>query len=122
MSVSVDLEALGGRLGEYGTHAYLLTVSEGNRPHVVSVDVRLDGDVLTASVGRTTAANLAARPDATFLWSPPGGTGDYSLIVDGTAVDDPGEGRVAVRPTRAVLHRVAGATTDGPTCVPVSTT
>ena len=75
VSVAVDLRALGERLDEYGPRAYLLTVTDGRRPHAVSVTVRLDGDRLITSVGRRTAANLVERPDATFLWSPvgPGG-------------------------------------------------
>jgi hypothetical protein len=49
------------------------------------------------------------------------GEPDYSLIVDGTALAATGEGALAVAPTRAVLHRVAGAAGDGPTCRPVGT-
>jgi hypothetical protein len=122
VSVAVDIGALGGRLAEYGDRAYLLTVTDEGLPHVVSVLVALEGERLVTSVGRRTGANLAARPHATFLWPPPGDDGDYSLIVDGTAVDPAGEGPLAVTPTAAVLHRVADATTDGPTCVPVSPT
>jgi hypothetical protein len=42
--------------------------------------------------------------------------------VDGAFVadlDDDGE-RIAIEPTSAVLHRVAGVEGDGPNCVPVS--
>lgn len=120
MSVAVDLQALGEHLGEYGPRAYLLTVTDDHRPHAVSVLVRLDGDRLATSIGRRTAANLEQRPDATFLWSPVGPDGEYSLIVDGTAVAPEGEGPVSVVPTRAVLHRVAGAEGDAPTCIPVA--
>jgi hypothetical protein len=120
VSVAVDIVALGERLAEYGGRAYLLTVTDEQVPHVVSVQVALDGDHLVTSVGRRTGANLAARPQATFLWPPPGRDGDYSLIVDGTATAPVGEGPLRVAPTAAVLHRVAGATTDGPTCVPVT--
>ena len=116
----MDIEALGERLAEFGDRAYLLSVSDDALPHAVSVQVRLDGEHLVTSIGRRTGANLAARPNATFLWPPPGGDGGYSLIVDGTAVDPVGEGALAVRPTTAVLHRVAGAPDDGPTCVPVT--
>jgi Pyridoxamine 5'-phosphate oxidase len=119
VSIAVDTEALSDRLAEFGAHAYLTTVSDDQRPHVVSVTVALEGDRLVTSVGRHTGANLAARPAATFLWPPAGGDGDYSLIVDGTAVEVDGEGALAVEPTRAVLHRVAGAAGDGPTCVAV---
>ncbi len=121
MSIAVDLGALGERLAEYGPRAYLLTVTDDHLPHVVSVEVTLQGDHLATSVGRRTGANLAARPTTTFLW-PPGADGDYSLIVDGTAVDASGEGPLSVLPTAAVLHRVAGAPGEGPTCLPVTST
>lgn len=122
MSIAVDLQALDERLTEYGPRAYLLTVTDDHKPHAVSVIVRLDGEHLATSVGRRTAANLAERPDATFLWPPVGPDGEYSLIVDGTAVAPAGEGPVSVQPTRAVLHRVAGAAGDAPTCLPVAST
>lgn len=121
VSVAVDLEALGERLATYGDRAYLLSVTDEALPHAVSVQVRLDGEHLVTRVGRRTGANLVARPHATFLWPPPGAGGDYSLIVDGTAVEPAGEGELAVRPTAAVLHRVAGAPGDGPTCLPATT-
>jgi hypothetical protein len=120
VSIAVDLQALGERLAEYGDRAYLLTVTDDHLPHVVSVQVSLRGDHLATSVGRRTGANLAQRSTATFLWPPPRTDGEYSLIVDGTAVEATGEGPLAVLPTRAVLHRVAGTPGDGPTCLPVT--
>jgi hypothetical protein len=122
MSVAVDLQALGEQLAAYGDRAYLLTVTDEHRPHAVSVQVTLDGDHLATSVGRRTAANLAERPTATLLWPPPSPDVAYSLIVDGTAVEPVGEGPLTVRPTTAVLHRVAGAAGEGPTCVAVGPT
>jgi hypothetical protein len=119
VSVAVDIRALGERLADYGGRAYLLTVTDDQVPHVVSVTVELQDDHLVTSVGRRTGANLVARPAATFLWSPAAMEPDYSLIVDGSAVDPDGEGTVRVQPTRAVLHRVAGVAGDGPTCLPV---
>jgi hypothetical protein len=121
VSVPVDLRALRERLAAYGRRAYLLTVTDDQVPHVVSVMVALEGDRLVTSVGQRTGANLAARPAATLLWPPTADEGDYSLIVDGTAVEVAGEGRVTVRPDAAVLHRVAGVTGDAPTCLPVTT-
>lgn len=121
MSVAVDLGALADRLAEFGERAYLLTVTDDDLPHVVSVLVELRGDRLATSVGRRTGANLAQRPTATLLW-PPAPDGAYSLIVDGTAEGPSGEGPVSLVPTAAVLHRVAGAGGEGPTCVPVTDT
>ena len=122
MSIAVDLAALGARLAEYGGRAFLLTVTDDQRPHVVSVEVALEGDHLATSVGRRTAANLAQRPAATFLWPPVGIDGEYSLIVDGTAGEPTGEGPLAVVPTAAVLHRVAGAAGDAATCLRIAPT
>jgi Pyridoxamine 5'-phosphate oxidase len=120
MSVAVDLEALGERLAEYGDLAYLLTVTDDQTPHAVSVRVALRDGHLVTSVGRRTGANLAQRPTATLLWPPTAPDGAYSLIVDGRAVTPAGEGPLSLQPTTAVLHRVAGAPGDGPTCIPVA--
>lgn len=122
MSVAVDIEALDEQITAYGPRAYLLTVTDELLPHVVSVEVALQDDLLATSVGRRTGANLASRPAATFLWPPPDPTVGYSLIVDGTAVQPAAEGPLRVQPVTAVLHRVAGASGDGPTCVPVAST
>lgn len=122
MSIAVDLDALAASLADYGERAYLVTVTDASLPHVVSVQVRLDGAHLTTSIGRRTGANLATRPAITLLWPPPTGDSEYSLIVDGTALGPAGAGPLAIRPTAAVLHRVAGAPGEGPTCVGVTTT
>lgn len=116
MSVPVAVEALRAETGRHGLVAYLCTVSDRATPHVVSVELTWDGDALVASAGRSTCANATARPTVTLLW-PPGPAPGYSLVVDATAAVDGGVVRLA--PTSAVLHRLAGATVDGPTCRPV---
>ena len=115
MSGTVDLDALAAHVRELGPAAYLVSVGDGPAPHVVSVEARFEDGALRAMVGRHTAANLAQRPAATVVWPPAGG--DHSLIVDGTATVDRDGGVVAVRPTRAVLHRVAGAPAEVPSCI-----
>jgi len=82
----------------------------------VSVTLTWDGDELVAAAGRTTVANAAARTAVTVVW-PPGPDPAYSLIVDAEATAS--DGQVRLRPTSAVLHRVADAEGDGPTCRPV---
>jgi hypothetical protein len=120
MSVPVSLQALHDRIREFGggARAYLVTMGESG-PHVVSVEVRTDGELLMVDAGRRTTANVEANPTVTLLWPPVGG-GDYSLIVDGTGEllgEDPPA--LSIHLSAAVLHRVAGATGDGPTCVRV---
>ena len=122
MSQPVELPALRSRLEEYGSSAFLTTVSDEASPHVTSVTVRMDGDRLVFGAGRKSRANLEARPTVALLWPAPAGT-DYSLIVDGTydgPVGDAVGGDVALVPTSAILHRIAGTPGDGATCLPVT--
>lgn len=116
MSVPVDLADLRDRVAEHGPMAFLVTVGDDGAPHVVSASVTLDGDVLRAGCGRTTGANASRSPAVTVLWPAPAGA-EYCLLVDGTA--SVADGEIAVTPVRAVLHRVADAPGDGPTCVTV---
>lgn len=110
MSVPVDLDELRAQVAGFGSAPYLLTVGDDGRPHSTSVPIAWDGDTLVAEGGRRTLANVAARPLVSLLW-PPVEPGGYSLIVDAEAtVRGSGEAaRVAIRPTRGVLHRPAAA-------------
>lgn len=85
--------------------AYLLTVGDDTRAHVVAVTTTLANDtLLVTDLGRKTRANLAAHPLVTLVW-PPVDLSDYSLIVDG--VGSLRDDELAVVLTRAVLHRPA---------------
>jgi hypothetical protein len=118
MSVSVDLDALRERIADHGTTAFLVTVSENGTAHVVSVSLRFEGNGLAVGVGRRSRANVEQNQEVTLLW-PPGPDPAYSMIVDATAL--PGdEDEITLHPHSAVLHRVAGAAGDGPTCLPVT--
>jgi hypothetical protein len=122
MSIPVAIEDLAAATGEYGW-AYLLTVRDDLRPHIVAVTPVWDGDRMVMSVGRGTARNAAAR-SAISLCYPPVVDGGYSLIVDGVAAVD-GEATVRFSPTGAVLHRpaaegfIGSATGCGNDCEPV---
>ena len=124
MSVPVAVTDLREAIAERGLSAYLLTVSDDGSPHAVHTVLAWDGDALVAEVGKRSAANAAARPTISLLFSVRA-DGDYSLIVDGTAVVSSSETghRVRVTPVRAVLHRAAAApdTTSacGADCVPL---
>jgi hypothetical protein len=124
MSVPVPLERLRAALTERGESAYLLTVADDARPHAVHVPVRWQGDRLSTEVGKRSAANVAARPSVSLLY-PVRADGEYSLIVDGTAVVAAhGDGhQVLITPTKAVLHRPAvapdPAASCGADCVPL---
>jgi hypothetical protein len=104
VSIKVDVSELADRLGEYG-FAYLVTVGDDRRAHLVAATPELVGDELViAEVGRHSSANAADHPDVTLVW-PPRTDGGYSLIVDGRATV--AGGVVSVTPARAVLHRPA---------------
>lgn len=106
MSIPVAIDDLASTTAEYGW-AYLLTVRDDLRPHVVAVSPTWDGDHLVVHVGRGTAGNAAQRPSISLCY-PPTDVGGYSLIVDGTAeVGD--DQSVRFVPTGAVLHRPAVA-------------
>jgi len=122
MSIPVAVEDLVAATGEYGW-AYLLTVRDDLRPHIVAVTPTWDADRLVMSVGRGSARNAAERT-AISLCFPPVIDGGYSLIVDGIAAVD-GEATVRLAPTGAVLHRPApdgfsgSASVCGNDCEPV---
>ncbi len=116
----MSLQELHDRIETCGPQAFLVTVSEVGDAHVVSVVVRRDGDALAFDAGRTSRANLAGMPTATLLWPARSfDSGEYSLIVDGDAVVTDDGDVVVVHPTAAVLHRIAGSTGDGPSCIRV---
>ncbi len=120
MTQKLELSGLPDRIQEYGRSAFLITVGDSGTPHVVSVTVDWDGATLTAAAGRTSRSNVAARPTVTVLW--PGGVdAEYGLLVDGTAsaMDGP-DGPLTITPTSGILHRLAEAEGDGPTCLPVT--
>jgi hypothetical protein len=97
----------------------LVSVKPGGVPHVVSVAPSCVGDDLVMPVGRSTRANIDATPTVTMVW--PGSGDEYCLLVDGGARrhGDAESEMIAVEPTGAVLHRLAGAPTDLPSCVPL---
>src|SRR4051794_16560227 len=104
MSVKVELGELGTTLEPYG-FAYLVTVGDGGRAHVLAVTpVLSDEGLVVGGVGRHSQANAAARPDVTLVW-PPAEAGGFSLLVDGAASVD-GE-TITVAPAKATLHRPA---------------
>jgi len=104
MSMKVELGELAERIGEYG-FAYLITVGEFGRAHVLAVSPELADDALVvAGIGKHSASNASMHPDVTLVW-PPSSEGGYSLIVDGTATV--GGGELAVAPAKAILHRPA---------------
>lgn len=121
MSVQVDLDALDAQVARYGDVAFLVTASAGARPHIVSVRVTFDDDVLTMSAGRTSRANVGSAPDVALCW-PGEPDGDYCLLVDGTGSADDAAETVTVVPTGAILHRLAGTSADVPYCAPVDET
>jgi hypothetical protein len=122
MSVSVSLQELWDRVAEFGDMAFLITSGTDGKPHVVSVNISVasagEGDALEVNAGKTSRANAESNPAVSLLWSPlPGG--DYSLIVDGVASPTAAGDGLTIDPGRAVLHRIASATNDVPSCVTI---
>ena len=125
MSIPVALDDLVAKTEEYGW-AYLLTVRDDQRPHIVAVSPTWNGESLMMDVGRRTVENVVARSSISLCY-PPVEAGGYSLIVDGQA-HVASEYEVHFRPTTAVLHRPAPAGFEGSSsgcgsdCLPVSPT
>lgn len=104
MSVRVELDELAARLAEY-SFAYLVTVGDGGRAHVLSVWPELrDGGLVVDGVGQHSQENAGARPDVTLVW-PPSQPDGFSVLVDGSATVD--GSTITVAPTKAILHRPA---------------
>jgi hypothetical protein len=111
MSIPVAISDLEAATAERGW-AYLLTVRDDLRPHVVAVTPVWEAERLVMDVGGGTARNAGERPAVTLCY-PPVVPDGYSLIVDGIAAVD-AEGRIAFDPSGAVLHRPAPPGVDGP--------
>ncbi|MFC4943932.1 hypothetical protein [Pseudonocardia sp. GCM10023141] len=106
MSIEVTLPELAAMLARY-RFAYLLTVGDDARAHVVAVTpVLAGGSLQVGDLGRRTRANVAVRSAVTLVW-PPADPADHTLIVDGNGVLR--DGSLVIAPTRAVLHRPAPA-------------
>ena len=122
MSVKVELGELAATLADYDV-AYLVTVSDDARAHVLSVWPEVtDAGIVVDGVGRHTQTNAAARPDVTLVF-PPVERGGYTLLVDGAATVD--GTTVTVVPAKAILHRPAAGPDGrraGSDCVDVTTT
>lgn len=102
------IERLRTEARRFANLPYLVTVTDTGRPHcaISVVDWETHGDELRAPAPSGWAASEAhGHRHVTLLW-PPEAPGGYSLIVDGVASSlGKGATRIAVTPTRAVLHR-----------------
>lgn len=103
MSIEVPLADLPDTL-ERHPWGYLITVRPDLRAQSLAVPTEWRDGALHLDAGDRTRANAAARPEVTMVF-PPAEPGGYSLIVDGVAAEI--DGRLAVTPTWAVLHRPA---------------
>ena len=119
--MKVELGELAERIREY-SFAYLVTVGDEGRVHLLAVLPDVRGESLTiGGVGKHSLANVTALPTATLVW-PPTSPGGYSLIVDGTAAVGDSDGEIVVTPTKAILHRPvvdADGQRTGSDCAPL---
>jgi hypothetical protein len=120
MSLKVELGELATTLADFDV-AYLVTVSDEGRSHVLSVWAEpTDAGLVVEGVGRHTQENAAVHPDVTLVF-PPLESGGYTLLVDGRASVD--GTTVTIAPTKAILHRAAVSPDGrrvGSDCVDVS--
>jgi Pyridoxamine 5'-phosphate oxidase len=124
VTMKVELDELAARLAEY-TFAYLATVGDDGRVHLLAVLPEITGATLTiGGVGKHSLANVETHPNATLVW-PPAAPDGFSLIVDGAASAGKGDGdsEIVVTPTKAILHRPAvdaDGRRTGSDCAPVT--
>lgn len=109
MSIPVEIDDLARSLLDY-RWAYVLTVGDDERAHIVATTPGWDGDALTMTAGRRTSANAATRSSISLCY-PPAEPGGYSLIVDGEATVD--DQHIRFTPSGAVLHRPASEGSPG---------
>jgi hypothetical protein len=126
MSIPVTVRDLATAIREREASAYIVTVSDTGTPHVVPAGITQGDDGLIADVGERTAHNARGRPHVSLLYAACR-PDDYSLIVDAVASVDAAGLRLTLRPTRAVLHRLAGVpypatSACGSDCIPLSLT
>lgn len=115
MSVPVELNQVREVAAQQAPFAYLLTVSDDDRPHAVAVTPYIGETSITCEAGRRSCANATARPNVSLLW-PPARPDDYSLIVDGRVTVDGSTMQITAE--RAVRHRPAPG--GGSDCAPVT--
>ncbi|MHA7666096.1 pyridoxamine 5'-phosphate oxidase family protein [Mycolicibacterium sp. HS_4_1] len=122
MSAHVDLDQLAGAVDDFA-FAYLVTVTDDHRAHVVTVQPTLaDGVFDIAAIGTRTSENLKHHSDVTLIY-PPREADGYTLLIDGRA--DVKDTRLQVFPSRAILHRQARPDTPAAAsgclhdCVPI---
>ncbi|MEO5898650.1 MAG: pyridoxamine 5'-phosphate oxidase family protein [Ilumatobacteraceae bacterium] len=121
MSREVEFHDVRRRVAEFGELATLVTVTGSGAPHTVSVLVDAADRTLVVAVGARTLANIVANPAVCLLWTP-GESGNYQLILDGTAAPNAVERtgglvEIAITVTMGILHRLADRSGTGPTCV-----
>jgi hypothetical protein len=104
MSIAVDVADIPQAATRQIGWCYLLTTNDAGQTRILAIAPAWSDGACTAQLGRTTTANVAARPSVTLLY-PPAEPAAMSLIVDGDATMD---GDVMTfRPRSGVMHRSA---------------
>ncbi|MEM7254994.1 MAG: hypothetical protein AAF493_26635 [Pseudomonadota bacterium] len=105
---------------DYGHQAFLIAASDDG-PHTSVVDVTLDAQGLSLTLGRTASRYVASNPHVSLLW-PAKDEGGYNVIVNGIVAGSPalsdeyGSGNTTIQITKSVFHRPGASRTDGAAC------
>jgi hypothetical protein len=116
-AATMPAPTLAEAVAHYGRSAYLLTIANDG-PHTSFVSVDLKGNVITCTIGKSAARNIASEPNVSLFW-PPREPGGYALILNGTATGQrelSGVTRAEITLTKSVLHRAGPKPpdSDGP--------
>jgi hypothetical protein len=104
MSIKVDLDELAAAIDAHGTDAYVITVGDDARVHLIHNRITIRDRVLVTTPGNSSRRNAAVNAAVVVLWPPRDAT-QLSLIVDGTAAVEGDD--LVITPTHAILHRRA---------------
>tara|TARA_B110000014_G_C20043481_1_gene542495 strand:+ start:212 stop:577 length:366 start_codon:yes stop_codon:yes gene_type:complete len=107
MSIKVAIEDIGKRIDEYGSSAFVITMTEEGKAKIVHTLISLEKGSIICSPGKGTIKNLIHSSSVSFLF-PPNSESGLSMIIDGIGqIKDLEKDSIKVEVTGGVLHRPA---------------